>query len=362
MLHMVSQKFLKEVSHLAEATCLKVWEEQKLVPAQQKIAKFVQEMQAQIEIAPNGIPIAYIDPTIVAEVAAYADTLDDIPQDKYNEAIVPIETEDGLAVVDGIPLWERLDGEKLDYYKLFKEYRDMKYEAVKVKNREFISITNRSIAKLSENLNVSGKLLNILSKIYHWMIRVKAFDVYKEREIAGRKFRQAEELENIHAAYSNQILEEAVKYLSDNIKQLNPKVAVQMVELGMKYGRISAGLLGDKPGTQAGAAHQTNIAIQQSNTHNEADQMINVDTGSGVDANMSRNKSQSAVERQLSDDMKDPNTMVRILNVLNKSGAFAQAVSTDKTVDDNTIDEGDDIELDPDDVKVEEVTDDDKNK
>lgn len=302
---------------MAEALALLSWEENGLVGTQTKLANFVSQLQSMLDINAAGIPCSYIDPTVIAECVPYAESTDDIPEEKYNASIIPIEFEDGIPIVNGIPVWERLDGEPIAYYKIFKEYRDMKLND---------PARSRSMGRMAENMDVPGKFLTILSKIYNWMFRVKAFDMNYENEIALKRHHMALDLETKHSKYANTLVENAMKYLEEHPAQLNPKIAMQMVEIGMKYGRISVGLQGDKPGSQSAAGHQTNIAISQQMTHTEADLAI---IGQG-DMQGQRGRSQmSQVERQLADNMKDVSVLSSVMHVLNKSGALGQAVRVD---------------------------------
>jgi hypothetical protein len=342
---------------VAEALAIATWQEQGILPAQEKTSNFIQFLQNMLDVNRDGIPLAYIDPTVIAQYAPYYNDPEDIPEDKQKEAIVKIEFEDGIPIANGIPLWERLDGEPIAYYKLFKQYRDMKYCEISAGGDNQVTekrtiVGTRSMARLAEDNNLPGRPLSILARIYHWMLRVKLFDRQKEREIALKRQRQAEELESKHAKYSNEILEQAINYLKDHKAKLDPKVAVQMVELGMKYGRISVGLLGDKPGSQAAVAHQTNIAISQTqtHTHNEADQMVVAQMGGDSQGRGSKAE-QSAVERQFAKDIGKPENLLSIIHILNKGGAFVSSVANANEEDDmNVFDEGDDIPIDESDV------------
>ncbi len=314
---------------MADALALTKWEENGLVKAQQKLADFITYFQSMADTNNDGMPMSLIDPTVIAECVPYAANTDEVPEDKYYQAIVSVDFEDGVPCVGGLPIWERLDGEAIPYYKIFKEYRDMKYV-------NDTNLNTRSIARLAEQINASGKLLSILSKIYHWPVRVKAYDAQKSIEIQLKKQRVVEELENKHSKYSNDILEQAINYLNKNVSKIDPKIALQMIELGMKYGRISVGLLGDKPGTQAhmsqGGVHQTNIAISQTNSHNEAGQMLNVNNVGG-DNQGRGGQNGSAVERRLGSNMKDQSQLMSVLHVLNASGAFKAAALPETGID-----------------------------
>jgi hypothetical protein len=317
---------------------LRQWEENKIVPLQNKLANFITQMQSLIETNNDGIPLSYIDPTLIAECIPYAESTDDIPDEKYKQAITRIDFEDGTPIVAGIPFWERLDGEPFDHYKTFKEYREMKYQNA-------THFNSRSLASLGEMLNIPGKLLGILAKIYHWAPRIKAYDRHRAHEFALQRARNAEQLEVKHASYSNEILEQAITYLKSHPQALNAKTALQMVELGMKYGRISAGLLGDKPGNdpRSTPVHQTNIAINANSTLNTADQMVNINGQEGNEGSPN-----GGVGRKLANSLKDTDNLASILHVLNKSGAFkstkgAEVIEVEVEVEATNESDGDEI-------------------
>lgn len=340
-------------THNDKQLALLNWEDKGTLQLNQKLANFVAQMQSMMDVSTTGDYMAYIDPTIVAECIPYCETLDDMDEVKFNEAIVKFDFEDGIPIINGLPVWDRLDGEPIPYYKIFKEYRDMKYHISTFGNSssEFTTIGNRAIGRLAEMLNIPGKYITVLSKIYHWSIRVRAYDIFRMRELVLKKQHVAEELECKHAKYSNDLLEQAMKYIKEHPANLDPKIALQMVEIGMKYGRISVGLLGDKPGSAASAVHQTNINVSQ--TNNTADQMLNmqVDNGGNGTAqgprNGSGNGNKSDVERQLADNMKDNSNLFSVLHVLNKSNAFKNALDTQLNENNSSepakMDEGDDF-------------------
>jgi hypothetical protein len=235
---------------------------------------------------------------------------DDVPDIGVREAQVPIEMDEGFPTVGGIPLWERLDGEPLPYYKLFKEYRELKD----------IQGT-RSVAKVAEQSGMSGRQITILSHIYHWAIRVKAYDQYKAylREVAKQK--EIEKLENKHAKLSGELLEQAATYLMEHPEQMSPKTAIELIDWAVRTGRLSVGLNPDKPGSGSssggGTVHATNITIANQQTSNSADNINQLNTSSLSD-----------VEIKTQEQSKDVTHMQSILHVLKESGAFAAAAQS----------------------------------
>jgi hypothetical protein len=182
----------------------------------------------------------------------------------------------------------------------------------------------RSVAKLSESSQIAGKHLNALSRIYHWQIRVKAFDKYKELERQLEKERNIELIENKHAAISNELLDQAVDYLIKHPEQLSPKTAIDLVQLSMRAGRLSVGLNPDKPGTSAGGGGTSphiNIVNQNSNVG---------DGASSIQGSFDL----SEVEKKTQENSENPAHLQSILHVLNQSGAFKTAAGQEE---DNTL-------------------------
>lgn len=280
---------------------------------QHRLGDFVQYFQVGVPVNSSGIPKVYIDPTQLLPHLINIDTPDALSDEIVDNAKIAINFDDGMPTIDGIPFWERLEGEPIPYYKMFKEYRELKY--VDIANKG-VSLT-RSIAKLAENSGMSGKQLNALAKVFHWQSRVKAYDYFKEYERQLTRQRDVELLECKHAKISNQLLDQAVEYLLGHPEQLSPKVAIDLATLAMKSGRISVGLNPDKPGStseSSGGRGGTNINIVSQNSM-VGDGGVLVQDGDDL----------SAVERKTKENGQDVTHIQSILHVLNASGAFSTA-------------------------------------
>lgn len=290
-------------------TALLQWDDAK-TSLQHKLGDLVQYFQVGQPTNAENVPMSYIDPTVLAPILLDIQVPDDVPNETVQQAITPIEFDEGFPAVAGIPFWERLDGEALPYYKLFKEYREMKY----------LSAT-RSISKLSDSCGMSGRQLNALSKAYHWQVRAKAYDKFKAYERALEKEKAIEKLESKHAKISNQLLDQAVDYLERHPEQLSPKIALQMVEMAMKSGRIAIGLNGDKPGmASSGSSGSRTPAININNTVQTADQMLNVNAETPKSA---------GIEDKIRDNAKDMGQLQSVLHILNETGALKVAAGQD---------------------------------
>lgn len=296
-----------------------IWDTPK-TQLQSRLGDIVQYFQIEIPCPNNGIPIAYIDPTAIMPVIMDINTPDDIDDTVLSQARIPISMEEGYPTIDGIPFWERLEGEPVPYYKVFKEYRDMKYIDDKTGHG------NRAIARLAESTMMSGKQLNALAKVYHWQSRVKAFDLFKSRELAAMKARNIDLLEEKHAKVSNQLLDQAVTYLVEHPEQLSPKVAIDLANLAMRSGRLALGLNPDKPGdsSSSGSSGRSINIINQNNSVGEGGQMTQVNSLDGL----------SEVERKTQENAQDISHLQSVLHILNKSGAFQQAADNVEVAED----------------------------
>lgn len=271
-----------------------------------KLGDMVQYFQIEQAQRGDGLPVAYIDAAALTGYMLEAEEPDDLPDTAIDAALVPIELCDGIPTTGtGVPLWERLDGEPIPYYKMFCEYREMKYTDLQ-----------RSIAKLSEQSQMPPKHLNALSKCYHWQLRVKAYDKYKAQMKELVKQNEIEKLETRHSAAAKQLLEQAVDYLLMHPEQLSPKVALQMYELASKQERLAHGLDPTKPAATAQSTKSVpgvsvNITNNQASGGSEINS-VNLTPGAVSDVHANAMK-----------QMEDPGHMAGIINALNQSGAFA---------------------------------------
>ena len=279
---------------------------------QSKLGELVQYFQTSITVNMQNIPLAYIDPTVIAPHLLDVETPDDLSDDIIREATQAIEFDEGFPTVGGIPIWERLDGEPIPYYKLFKEYREIKYT----------QDGRRSISKVSERSLMPGRHLNALARVYHWQTRVRAYDMYKEYERQAARLKAMEQLDSKHAKVSNQLLDQAVDYLLSHAEQLSPKTAIQLAELAMKTGRLALGLNPDKPGSGSGAnGYNSNTNITIAANTGQGTMLVNNDNGNG-NATGDGNRSGGLGFTNGAGQAKDTQHLRDILQVLNHSGAL----------------------------------------
>lgn len=206
----------------------------------------VKELQEDIPITSfNGVtdtgapewPIAYIDASLVN-------------CGKAMESPVPIEYLEGYPAVGGIPLWERLENEPIELFKLFKTYRDMK-------------MTNgglRSIQQLSMLSNTSPAICLCALKMFHWNLRCQGYDLYTNLLKQHMKSTLIDELQDEHRKEAKELRQTAITYLKDHKELMTAKNAIELLKLSTELERLSVGLAPNKvEGATSGASPAINI-------------------------------------------------------------------------------------------------------
>lgn len=275
-----------------------------------RISKLIAQVQASFES--SGVPSRIVNPAVIADIYPTVQTVDDFSDQLLEASSVPVEILDGYACVNGIPIWERLGSERIDFYNVFKLYRDSRYRLLE--DGTYI-ITNRTLAGLARELKLPAGLLAYISKIHCWSTRIRCYDMYMEALIQRQKAIEVAQVQCDHQRISKKLYDKAEKYLEKNFDALQPKDVVDILELAFKYSRVSVGLLGDKPGSTSGA--QTNYSFV-STTNNNADKMIQVNT-----------PDLSPAMSKLQEDMKQEDNLLSIIHVLQASGAMKTAIHGD---------------------------------
>ncbi len=208
---------------------------------------------------------SYIDANVILEYLTEVTKNDEdpnvVPERVLNQATVTIEYIDSIPAVNGLPLWERLDCEPLDFYDIFKLYREQKYIGVsKHKPEETGSDEGlvvdarrryqRSFENLIETTGLTRKALYAISKVYHWQMRANLYDSYRKNFIELENNRMITLMETKHQSAAKKIFEKCVKYFEDigenELKKLSPKDVLSWWTEASKLERLSRGLPGDK--------------------------------------------------------------------------------------------------------------------
>lgn len=288
-----------------------------------KLANFVQTLQRDLP-RQNNLLVAMINPAWLASHVPFCDSPADITEEQAKKAQWQIEISGDYGLIDGVPVWDRLDGERLDFYNLFKLYRDSRYGLLDT--GDYI-LCSRSMAGLARKLELKPMLVDVISKIYNWATRCAYYDKYFEMEILRRKQMEVQILQQDHLKFATTLIDKAMSFFEKNSAQLTPKDAIALAELGFKISRLSIGLLPDKPAGVGDQASQPLLAINYNTTNNQADKMIQVNDQRSYG---------SEVERRLQEDIKDNANLLSILSVLQRSGAMSTAIHSELASDEPT--------------------------
>ncbi len=254
-----------------------------------------------------------LDPLMLAAYVPYAESLDDLRDAQIEECFHSFSVIDGYPTIQGKPLWERQEWERVEYYNLFKLYRDMRYAFY---NDVDMLLVSRSLAVLAKAVQLSAGTVNYLAQVYSWGLRATMYDSWM---VAMQQRRQAIKrnlMLDRHTKIAQALTAKAFEALKKQADKMSPKEAIQLLELGLKYERISAGLSGDKPEAVGGqSATSTGPLLSIVNQTNNANGPMQINQG-------------TPATQKLQEDMKRPDTLLSILSVLQRSGALNTALNS----------------------------------
>jgi len=255
-------------------TELKILSDEKITESEEKtlriLGDLISSLQNNSTINNFGLPISYIDPQVIAETGMASE----VTAEEIENATVLLDYLDGLPIIDGLPFWERLDGEIMYFYRLFKSYRDMKE----------ISGT-RSISRIAEQANIKVSVINSLSNIYHWKSRAKAYDMYRDKAIEDTRRNNLVKMENKHFEFAEEMFDSVKDIVKELVTKLKSKVSTKndyqfeirrWIEFAIKLERLSLGLPSNKPlSTSDVNSVITNYTLNQSQVQDN--RQINVE-------------------------------------------------------------------------------------
>lgn len=236
-------------------TSLAVTWDKPFVGMMRNLKKFVTQLQIAQPNDAYGRPTVLIDPQSVLSTGFITpiDTLMDNPPEGL---IQPIQYMEGLPTIQGQPLWGQLEGEPVEFYNMFRRYREMN-----------TTKENRAVYKLALEVGLDVRYLELVRTCYQWPIRVQAYDAYMAQERADILERRRQEVENKHAQAAETLFSMSTQYLQENYEMLTPKVAMQMMDLAVKLERLSLGMGGSSArGDAAGSVVNIQNNVQTNGT------------------------------------------------------------------------------------------------
>jgi len=220
-------------------------QEFQIKPSEAKVLQILGDrifnLQTKQALNHNDLPLSYIDPQAIVATGLVGE----ITANEINAAIIPLDYLEGYPVISGLPFWEKLDGEVLYFYRLFKSFRNMKEET-----------GSRSLHKVAELSGQEASVINSLARAYHWQSRVKAYDAYKNIQLDNIRRTNIEKMENKHHAAAETMfsyIKTIIEELLINLKAKPEKTPEYQTQLrlwfreAVKLERLSLGLSIDKP-------------------------------------------------------------------------------------------------------------------
>lgn len=270
----------------------------------QTLRKYVTQMQSVQACNGMNQPLALVSPVEIL-ATGFLTPIDKLIDSPPDGAILKVSYLEGLPTINGVPIWERLEGEPPEYYKLFKRYRDMRDAKV-----------YRAVYKLAQETNMETRQLELLRQVYHWNVRVSAYDEYLAKERAVVLELRRQEIEGKHAQTAEQLFKISSQYLTEHPELLTPKIAMQMLDMAVRLERFSVGLHSDKRSGESTAT--INI---QNNVQTNADQSVS---------------EQSGITTGNKED--DTQRLTQLLNVMNKIGVLAPETTVVDVAESEAVD------------------------
>lgn len=220
------------------------------VDMMRKLKGYAVQLQNTVGADQLGRPVALVDVGALMATGLIK-PLDKLLETNEASLYLPISYLEGMPTIYGTPIWEKLDGESVEYYELFKRYRSL------LDNKGL-----RSIHKLAAESGVPIINLELLRQAHFWQLRVSAFDVYRKKEREYMMDFYRDEVQEKHRLKASELFGICTKYVTDNTQLLTPKSALEWAKLAVELERISVGLQPNKPGMIAEGAPANIVNIQ----------------------------------------------------------------------------------------------------
>ena len=232
----------------------------------------LQEYTQRNKINADGLPLHYIDAQyIIEETPTYSidELLNNINTTVVTDAIVPLNYGEGFPTTpEGLPVWERLEGEPFEHFQIFKHYRDSMHIAACYDQRTNSNSNSnnnsnkqtrhdldhpkslRAARTLHETAIFCGtprSAVKLLSKLYHWTMRAKAYDLYRASMVEKIRAAEVDSMHSVHLNAAREIFNKCLDWLDKNVDELNPKTALEWFQTAVQLERLSLGLSKDRP-------------------------------------------------------------------------------------------------------------------
>lgn len=231
----------------------------------------------------------------------------------------------------GMPLWYQLEGETSIFYNMFETYRDLMK----------INGTRRDYKTVANLFNVEISKIGRIAEIFHWDIRIKAFEHFQEITRIRIRKEEAFAMESRHAKatmeYIDIVMQRIKNFSEKDLDKISPKVAVEMLKELQEMERLSRGVNPKKVSKLTSPNHKEE-SNEDKNSGNVTINQINTGDSQGF---ISAAKSEEEVKKEeklLEKKLKRAKEITAVLEQITPSDDEAEEeAARDKKQLDNTI-------------------------
>jgi hypothetical protein len=119
----------------------------------------------------------------------------------------------------------------------------------------------RSIQEIARRTNTNPNVIVRIGAMYHWPLRCKAYDSFRNLELQTIRTRDIAKIQNDHKQTAENLRLLAMGYLEENIELLNPKNAIDMMKLAVELERLSVGMSPNKADSEIEANRGPTINV-----------------------------------------------------------------------------------------------------
>lgn len=193
-----------------------------LFQSMKSLGERVTTLQRTLGVNNQNIPLSYVDATSLLE--------NDLSDDNTSLTYA-IDFSEGYATTNGLPFWDRLENERVEFYNLFKHYRNLKDTS-----------ESRSLVTVAEQTGNTISVIHILAQCYHWIARTRAYDLYQADLREAERARSLRLMENKHSKAANVLFDRCLSYIDKRLENFPAREIVRILEVAIRLERMSIGV------------------------------------------------------------------------------------------------------------------------
>ncbi len=239
---------------------------QELLKVQDEVSRYqsryMRSLSARLPLNDIGLPTGFWQTDLVL-VDVHGD--DDEPDDMAWQSLEYIEGFPTLAFT-ALPFWERIPGEPLTSYELFRAYLDYPGE------RSFHEVALRLNADKGRSIEfmpdmITSRQLQTQFDLYYWLYRCRAYDLFRDASMARTRAIAGNAMEQEHLSIGSKLFSKCADYFDndDHFAALGAKGVKDLMKDAVQMQRISVGLSPNGGARSEGASQSVHAGVSHSN-------------------------------------------------------------------------------------------------